>query len=356
MEHAGFTPARGDEHMSPSSRRELQSVAIAVLISIALGSLLILIVGKAPGHVWWTMLERTVTNPYELGQVLYKATALTLTALAFSVVYDAGLFNIGGEAQLTAGVLGCATVGAALPDGTPSIIAILACVLAAAVAGGMIGALIGAMRVYRGVHEILTAIMINAITFGVALWLGNTYIFRDGTTRGAPIVAAAELPQLGAGGSPLNAAVFITAAVVALVWFLRTRTTWGQAWRVVGQDPAAARTVGINVERTQMLIMITGGALAGLAATNFVLGHKHAFEEGLGRGFGFLGIAAALLGRTHPVGVAVAAIGLSFLSSGGLAVADLVPKELTEMLQGIVVLAVAVAGPWVRRHSREVVA
>jgi simple sugar transport system permease protein len=97
--------------------------------------------------------------------------------------------------------------------------------------------------------------------------------------------------------------------------------------------------------------MTGAGALAGLCAANFVLGHKHAFEEGLGRGTGFLGISVALLGRSHPLGVAGAALVLGFLSVGGLAVGDLVPKELTEMLQGIVVLAVAAAGPWVRRRS-----
>jgi simple sugar transport system permease protein len=103
----------------------------------------------------------------------------------------------------------------------------------------------------------------------------------------------------------------------------------------------------------QILVMTGSGALAGLAAANFVMGHKHAFEEGLGRATGFLGISVALLGRSHPIGVAVAAILLAFLSAGGLAVGDLVPKELTEMLQGVVVLAVAAAGPWVRRRAPE---
>ena len=99
------------------------------------------------------------------------------------------------------------------------------------------------------------------------------------------------------------------------MWWLRSRTTWGQAWRAVGQEPEAARSVGISVGRVRILVMTGSGALAGLAAANFVMGHKHAFEEGLGRGTGLLGIAAALLGRMHPIGVAVAALVLGFLSS-----------------------------------------
>jgi ABC-type uncharacterized transport system permease subunit len=331
--------------------RELQAAAIAMLASIAVGSLLMLIAGKAPGHVWWAMITRTASDPYSLGQVLYKATALTLTGLSVALALDAGLFNIGAEGQLTAGVLACATVGAALPEGTPSIIAIPFCLAAAAAAGGAIGAAIGVLRVTRGAHEVITSIMLNVIVGGFALWLGNAVLFRGGTTRGPAIIETAQLPQLGLGGSSANLSIVLAIAAVAAMWWLRSRTTWGRAWRAVGHDPEAARSVGISVGRTQIYVMIGAGALAGLAAANFVMGHKHAFEEGLGRGTGLLGIAAALLGRMHPVGIAIAALLLGFLSSGGLAIGDLVPKELTEMLQGVVMLAVAASTAWVRRRA-----
>jgi general nucleoside transport system permease protein len=333
--------------------RELQAAAIALLASVAIGSLLMLIAGVAPGHVWWTMIERIASEPYELGQVLYKATGLVLCGLAVALALDAGLFNIGAEGQLTAGVLACAVLGAALPAGTPAIIAVPLCLAAAGAAGAAVGALIGVMRARRGAHEVITSIMLNAIVAGVALWIGNEVLFRGETTRGDQIVAGAQLPQLGLGGSAANASLLLAAAAVWALWWLRSRSTWGQAWRAVGRDAAAARSVGISVERVQILVMTGAGALAGLAAANFVMGHKHAFEEGLGRGTGFLGISVALLGRSHPIGVAIAAVLLAFLSVGGLAVGDLVPKELTEMLQGVVVLAVAAAGPWVRRRAPE---
>ena len=192
--------------------------------------------------------------------------------------------------------------------------------------------------------------MLNAIVAGVSLWIGNELLFRGGTTRGETIVDGAKLPELPLGGSSANVAVVIAILAAVAIWFLRTRTTWGRAWLAVGQDPAAARAVGISVGRIQTLVMAGSGALAGLAAANFVMGHKHAFEEGLGRGTGFLGISVALLGRSHPFGVLVAALLLGLLSAGGLTVADLVPKELTEMLQGVVVLSVAAAGPWVARR------
>ena len=336
---------------SANLRRELAAAAIALLASIAIGSLLMLVFGASPGRVWWHMLERVAGERYWSGELLYRATALVLCGLSVSLALDAGLFNIGAEGQVTAGVFACSLVGSALPADTPAILAIPACLLAATAAGAAIGALIGVLRATRGAHEVITSIMLNYIVVGVTLWMGNSFVFRGGTTRGAEIVAGATLPQLGFAGSSANAALAIAIVAVGAMWWLRARTTWGRAWRAVGQEPAAARSVGISVKRVQILVMAGSGALAGLAASNFVMGHKHAFEFGLGSGVGLLGISAALLGRTHPLGIAIASIVLSFLSAGGLAVAEEVPKELTEMLQGVVLLAIAAAGPWVARRE-----
>ncbi|HUJ63467.1 MAG TPA: ABC transporter permease [Kofleriaceae bacterium] len=332
-------------------RRDLLAVEIALSAAVAIGSALMLVVGQSPAGVWWTMIERTFGHADGIGEWLFRATGPLLTGLGVSVALDAGLFNIGGEAQLTAGVVGCAVVGAALPHGTPAIVALPLCIAAAAAGGGAIGALIGAMRVLRGAHEVITSIMLDKIVAGAALWLGNDLLFVPGTTTGPAIAPGAELPRLGLGGSPANAAIAIAVAAVAIVWWVRARTTWGQALRAVGRDPDAARSVGISVGAVRLLAMTFGGALAGLAATNYVLGQEHVFQEGLGRGVGFIGITAALLGRLHPVGVALAALLLGFLSAGGLQVADRVPKELTELLQGIVLLAIAIAVPWVRRRE-----
>jgi simple sugar transport system permease protein len=339
--------------LTASTARQLQAIAVALLVSIAAGSVLMLLVGRSPGTVWAAMITRTLEDPYTLGSVLYKATALAFTGLAVSIALDAGLFNIGGEGQLTAGVLACSTLGAALPASTPAIVALPVCVLAAAAGGAAIGMLVGVTRVTRGAHEVITSIMLNFIVAGLTLWLGNAVLFRGGTTRGASIATGAELPLLGLGGSSANAALFIALASIGGVWWLRSRTTWGQALRAVGADADAARCVGIDVGRVRIAAMTVAGALAGLGATSFVLGHKHAFEEGLGRGTGFLGIAVALLGLSHPAGIALAALALGFLSSSGLAVADLIPKELTEMLLGIVVVASACAVAWVRRRNAE---
>lgn len=336
--------------MSRDPDRQGLAVAIALLGSLALGSALMLCVGKSPGHVWWVMVRETLfLNEYNPGQILFRATSLALTGLSVSVALDAGLFNIAAEGQVIAGVVVCAIVGTALPPGTPAVVAVPLCLVSAVLAGAAIGFLIGAMKVWRGAPEVITSIMITAIVGGVALWLGNEVLFQNGTTTGVAIIPSAWLPALGLGGSAANVSVAITAFAVLALWWFRARTTWGQALRVVGRDPKAARAVGISVGRVQIAAMVGSGALAGLAAVNFVMGHKHAFEQGLGAGAGLLGISVAILGRLHPVGIAAAALLLSFLSVGGLATSQEVPKEISEMLQGVVVLAVACSVPIARR-------
>jgi simple sugar transport system permease protein len=330
-------------------KREATAAIVAVLASVAFGSALMLVVGRSPASVWWAMITRTASDPYSLGQVLFKASALALTGLSVAIARDAGLFNIGAEGQLSAGALACAALGEALPVDTPGILALPLCLLAAAAAGGLVGLAIGALRAKRDANEVITSIMLNAIVAGIALWIGNRVLFVGGTTTGTPIAPGAELPQLPLRGSAANASLFVALAAVALVLWLRERTTWGIAWRTVGRDPAAARAVGISVARVQIAVMTGAGALAGLAATNEVLGHVHAFQDGLGRGVGIAGISVAMLGRIHPLSVLAAALFLGFLSAGGLTVAGDVPKELIEMLQGVVILAVAAAGPWARR-------
>src|SRR5690349_7544567 len=202
-----------------------------------------LLAGVSPGRVWWAMIERTAGDPYLVGQVLYKATGLALCGLAVAIALDAGLFNIGVEGQLAAGVLACAVTGAALPASTPAIAAIPICLAAAAAAGALVGAAIGGLRATRGAHEVITSIMLNAIVAGISLWLGNEVLFRGGTTRGDDIAPGAQLPLLPFEGSSANLALLVALAAVALVWFLRVRTTWGRAWLAVGQEPAAARAV-----------------------------------------------------------------------------------------------------------------
>jgi simple sugar transport system permease protein len=338
--------------VSERVREELAIALLALLLAAAAGSALILATGESPLRVWGALFARSLGSSYGVAQVLFKATPLLFTGLAVAVALRVGLFNIGVEGQLVAGLCACGATGAALPASTPSVIALPACLAAAVAAGAGLGAATGALRAYRGAHEVIVGIMLNMIVVGVALWLGGLGLFLPGTTQTDAVVDAAVLPGLGVEGSRLSAAAALALVAAIGVGVLFAATRIGAAWRTVGAAPGAARTAGLDVERAMVAAMATSGALAGLAAAHFVLGYKHYYEEGLGRGVGYLGIAVALLGRSHPGGVVAGALLLGLLSYGGLVVADLVPKEVIDVLMGVIVLAVAAAVPLARRALR----
>ncbi len=334
-----------------SWRGELEAATVALLVALAAGSVLTIAAGASPWIVWRALLGASLGDTYGVGSVLFRATPLALLGLAVAVPRAAGLFNIGGEGQMTTGALACALAAAAVPAGTPAIL-VVPLALAAAVAGGAtIGAATGALRAYRGAHEVIVAIALNAILTGVVLWLGNGWLFVGETTRTTDIVAGAQLPSLGLGASNASASVLLAIAAAALVAWLLARTTTGLGWRMVGAGPDAAAASGIDVARARLTAMATAGGLAGLAGAHFVLGSKHVYEEGLGRGQGFLGVAVALLAAGRPAAVLVSALIFGVLAHGGLAVGELVPKELVDVLQAVVVLvAAATATGWGRRR------
>jgi simple sugar transport system permease protein len=169
---------------------------------------------------------------------------------------------------------------------------------------------------------------------------------------------AGFVPRLGAtfavfAGSAANWTIVVALVAAVFAWWKLFRTRSGYELRAVGLQPDAAEYGGIPVPRTWFRAMVWSGAFAGLGGINFVLGYKHYYEEGFAAGSGFLGIAVALVGRNHPLGIVVAALLFATLSQGGLAVNALVPKQLVDILQAVVILAVATAVPEVQRLLRK---
>jgi general nucleoside transport system permease protein len=331
-------------------RREAYVTAVALLCAMAVGSALILAFGEAPARVYALLLARTWGDLHGVGQVLFKATPLIFTGLSVALAFRVGLFNIGAEGQMIAGAFATGLIAAALPGGVPAVVALPVAILAGALAGGAIGAIPGVLKVRYGAHEVINTIMLNFIVGAVVLYLGNRFFFVEETTRTAVIAPAARLPGLGLPGSPANLSLALALGVAGLVWYFFARSRRGYEWRAVGLGPAAAEAAGISRAAAVVGAMTAAGALAGLVGSNLVLGYKHYFEEGTGAGVGFMGIAVALLGRNHPGGVVAAALLLATLSHGGLAVSELVPKELFDVLQAVIILAVVAASAELRRR------
>ena len=326
---------------------------VALLVALVVGDLLILLVGQSPSAVYRLMLGGTWANWYGFGQVLYKATTLICTGLAVSLALRAGLFNIGGEGQLAAGGFAAAVMGLLLPAGTPAVVAVPLCLGAALLAGGAVGVIPGVMKARFGAHEVIVTIMLNFIVLALLNWIVASHLHVPETLH-TPDMRAGTLPRSmdwipAFHGSAVNASLLIAFAAAGIVGWMLFRTRGGYELRAVGLQPDAAEYGGVRVGTVWVKAFFISGALAGLGGINYVLGYKHYYEEGFAAGAGFLGIAVALVGRNHPLGVIIAAFLFATLSQGGLAIHALVPKQMVEVLQGVVILAVAAAVPEVRR-------
>jgi simple sugar transport system permease protein len=269
----------------------------------------------------------------------------------------AGLFNIGAESQLAAGGFAAALAGLVLPVGTPLIFALLFCIIAAGTAGGLVGAVPAYLKTRFGAHEVIVTIMLNFVVLAFLNWIIAAHLHVPETLH-TPEIHAGALPRVSDvfpafHGSAANLALIIVLLVAAAAWFYLFRTSGGYALRAVGLQPDAAEYGGISVGRVWMKALTISGVIAGMGGINYVLGYKHYYEDGFASGAGFLGIAVALVGRNHPFGVLLAAFFFATLSQGGLAIHAFVPKQMVEVLQGVVILAVAMSVPEVRRALRQ---
>jgi len=334
-------------------------VAAGPLASVALalgaGALFILAIGEHPLQIYGLLFRQSLGTGYGLGQSLFKATPLIFTGLAVSLGFRAGLFNIGAEGQLTLGGFAAALVGAGLA-GWPAPLLLPLCVLAAALAGGLWGGIPGALKARLGSHEVINTIMLNFIAFALVSWWGHR-VFQPATVRTATIGAGAHLARLDAlapalRGSPANLALALGLIAALAVGAFLFRSRRGYELRAVGLAPGAAEYGGISIGANQALALVLSGALAGLGGVNFVNGYKHFFEQGFAGGAGFIGIAVALLGRNHPIGVVAAALFFGVLGYGGLVINARVPKELVEILQALVILIAIVVQQVIDRMLR----
>jgi general nucleoside transport system permease protein len=309
--------------------------------------------GESPRALLALLFEGTWGTAYGAAQVVYKATPLLFTGIAVDVALRGGLFNIGGEGQLAVGGLAVGAVGAALPAGTPALVAIPLLLVVALVAGAAWAAPPALLRARLGIHEVISTIMMNRIAETAVLALLGAGLAVKGTVRTGDLPPSARLPRLDAlvpavRGSAASGAVILVLAVVALLpWgFERLRVL--REVTLVGMSPVACAAERIPVGRRLVQTMLVSGAVAALASSATVLGYKGHFETGLGAGAGFGGVAVAMLGRRSAVGLIAAALLFGTLEQGGLAINAHVPMEVMQVLEGVIIVAVALADAKVR--------
>jgi simple sugar transport system permease protein len=328
------------------ARDPLWSAAIALAAALAVSFVAIAISGRDPLAGFANLVDGAFGGPAAVGETAIKSAVLILTGLSVAVAFTVGLFNIGAEGQLIWGGLAAAVVGRIA--GLPAVVHIPLCLLAAAAAGGAWGIIPGYLRVRRGVHEVISTILLNWIAIHlvhgwlVAGPLAARTAGADISVAGtAPIRQSAWLPRFLVG-SRLDLGIVIALAIAAAVWFLLTRTTRGFEWRAVGAGREAAHASGIPDARRVCEAMAVSGALAGVAGALLILGTEHKYPGVFRTGYGFDGIAVALVGGGTVVGTTVSAIFFGALRAGAtrLQLVGIHPS-FAELIQGIAVLLVA---------------
>jgi ABC-type uncharacterized transport system permease subunit len=324
-------------------------VLLASLVALLVGSFLCVLYGESPARIFSALLSKTWGDAYGIGQVLYKATMLSFTGISVAVAFRAGLFNVGVEGQLLLGGFAAAVVGAWLSPSMPGIVVMLFSLLAGAAAGALWALLPAILRAYRGAHEVISTIMLNFLAASLVNYLLTEGGFAvEESVHTKPVAAGAMLSRLSAyispfSGSAANTSILLAAIVAVLYWFIFAKTRLGYQLKSFGLSPEAAVTNGISASRMIIIAMLLSGAVAGLGSINFVLGYRGYFEENFSAGIGFLGIAVALVARNSPSMIPVAALLFATLSQGGLAINARIPKDLIDILQGVIIIAVIAA-------------
>lgn len=286
-----------------------------------------------------------------LGEAATKAAILTFTGLSVTVAFRVGLFNIGAQGQLVVGALAAAVVGAKVE--LPALIHLPLCLLAAALAGALYALGPALLKLKRGVHEVISTIMLNWVAVSlVDNWLVTGPLRAttsgDNSASGTDqIHPTAELPRLLGDLSRLNLGIVLALVAAVLTWLFLTRFTRGFEWKAIGLSQDAARASGIDVERGFLEAMLLSGAFAGLGGAVLILGTELKYPASLGAPWGFDGIAMSLIGQGHPLGVLISSTLFGGLRAGGTRMQLFgVHKSFPELIQGLALLLVAARLLW----------
>jgi simple sugar transport system permease protein len=262
--------------------------------------------------------------------------------LAFVLAFKCGLFNLGAEGQLIIGGFFAAAVGISFA-GLPIFIHLPFAVLAGALGGAIWGLVPAVLKAKLGAHEVITTMMLSYVALYVTSYFVNYPLKAPGpVAQTIPIQPSAELPRL-LPVTQLSAAFILSIAAAAATAYLLERTTIGYEVRAIGLNPSAAQNAGINTKKMIVLAMLLSGAIAGIGGAGEILGVHRRFIDGFSPGYGWDGLAVALIGGLNPIGSIVAAILFGAIRSGGIGmnVSTGVPLDLITVLQGLVVLFVA---------------
>ncbi|HEY4199271.1 MAG TPA: ABC transporter permease [Devosiaceae bacterium] len=321
--------------------------ALNLLLALIISGIVVLIIGQNPFDALRIMVVGAFGYGEGFGYTLHFATNFVFTGLAVAVAAHAGLFNIGAEGQAYVAGIGAIAAGLLL-DQTSWLLVLPAAVIASAAIGGLWAFIPGYLQAKRGSHVVITTIMFNFIASALMVYLLNKVLKPIGQMEPAssPVTGAGRIPQLREffsffGYAPVNVTIIFAILALIFVYVLIWHTKLGFAMRTMGHNPTASRYAGISNSRLIMIVMAISGGLAGLVAVNEVLGVQQRLVLDFQSGYGFVGIAVALMGRNHPIGIALAAILFGALYQGGLELQFWMPaitRDMIVVIQALVIL------------------
>lgn len=329
-----------------------------VLAAFAVAALVLLFAGHNPLEVYWLLATESFGGSRRIAATLSAATPLILTGLATAVAFRAGAFNVGVEGCIFVGGLAAAYVGFTF-IGLPAILLLPLALLAAVIVGSLWMLIPGLLKARLDVDEVVTTLMLNFIAISLTAWLVNGPLLAPGAANSATpmIVEAARLPKL-MPPSTLNAGFIIAIALLGLYALWGSRTALGFETRIAGLNARFAAASGINVPMLLIKMMLLSGAIGGLAGGIHALGNVGRFVVGFSPGYGFTGIAVALLGRGSALGIFLAALLFGALANAGATIqlfSD-VPIEIVDILQGTVMIFAVAQFGWIFVRRRRAAA
>ena len=319
-----------------------------LLSALIVAAGVIYLLGESPIEALGIMINSALGNAEGFGYTLFYATTFIFTGLSVSIAMQAGLFNIGSDGQMYLGGLGLTLIMLQFDGGMSSWLLIPLALIASAVFGAAWAFIPGYLQAKRGSHVVVTTIMFNFIAASLMNFIIISYMIPDGEQNPASRVFAESgwLPRLDSwlpalGNTPLNLtflfAIFCLISYGILVW----RTRWGYALRAAGKSSHAALYAGISISTVIIVTMLVSGALAGVAAMNTLAGSMHYLSLNFTSGAGFIGIAVALMGRQHPIGIFLSALLFGILIQGGFDLSlekSNIPPETFVFIQGMIIL------------------
>lgn len=325
-----------------SVARQMVISLLAILAALAISMLIISLLDVNPFEAMGKLVTGALGSSNSLAETLVKMTPLLFTGMSYALANRCGLTNIGMEGQLYMGALTAAIAGIYLP-GLPAVLHLPIALLAGFLGGALWGGIAGVLKVKCGASEIISTVMLNTIATNLIYYMVNGPITEPpgNDAQSLPILESAKLPNI-LPGTRAHLGILIGILFIVLFYIFLWKSKKGYEVRVSGQNERAAIYSGINTSRNMMLVMLLAGGLAGLAGANEVLGIQGRLFAKVSPGYGFDGIAVALIGANNPFGILIGGFLFGVLRSGGnmMQMTTGVPVAIISVIQAIVILMI----------------